>query len=261
VERNPQTQELIVSGMGQLHIEIIIAKLKKAFGVDVILHQPQVPYLETIKGKADVEGKYKKQSGGRGQFGYVKIKFEPLERGKEFEFANDIFGGSVPKNYIPAVEKGLQEARKKGFLAGFPMVDFRASLYDGKYHPVDSSDMAFQIAASMAFKAGMDAAKPILLEPVMNVEVVAPSQYMGDIMGNLSSKRGKPQGSEQAGDMITIRAQVPLSEMLTYQNDLNSITGGQGSFSMEMAHYEEVPVQIAEKIIAERKKDTVAEED
>lgn len=254
VERAAQTQELLVSGMGQLHIEIIIAKMKKVYGVDVILHPPRVPYLETIKGTADVEGKYKKQSGGRGQFGDVFMKFEPLERGKDFEFANDIFGGSVPRNYIPSVEKGIQEARMKGYLAGFPMIDFKASLYDGKYHPVDSSDMAFQIAASMAFKAGMELAKPILLEPVMNVEIIAPTQYMGDLMGNLSSRRGKPQGSEAVGEMITIKAQVPMAEMLTYQNDLNSITGGQGSFSMEFDHYEEVPAQIAEKIIAAHKK-------
>ncbi len=260
VERNPQTSELIVSGMGQLHIEIIMSKLKKDFGVEAILHPPQVPYLETIKGKADVEGKYKKQSGGRGQFGVVKVRFEPTERGEDFEFVDEIFGGSVPRNYIPAVEKGLQEARKKGFLAGCPMIDFRAVLYDGKYHPVDSSDMAFQIAASMAFKQGMEKAKPILLEPIMNVEIVAPSQYMGDIMGNLSSKRGKPQGSDQAGDMVTIRAQVPMAEMLTYQNDLNSITGGQGSFTMEMAHYEEVPAQVAEKVIASKKRDEEEEE-
>lgn len=254
VERSAQTQELLVSGMGQLHIEIVIAKMKKVFGVDVILHPPRVPYLETIKGTADVEGKYKKQSGGRGQFGDVFMKFEPLERGKDFEFVDDIFGGSVPRNYIPSVEKGIQEARLKGYLAGYPMIDFKAILYDGKYHPVDSSDMAFQIAASLAFKAGMELAKPILLEPVMNVEIIAPTQYMGDLMGNLSSRRGRPQGSETAGEMITIKAQVPMAEMLTYQNDLNSITGGQGSFSMEFDHYEEVPAQIAEKIIAANKK-------
>jgi elongation factor G len=259
VERAAQTQELLVSGMGQLHIEIIIAKMKKVYGVDVILHPPRVPYLETIKGTADVEGKYKKQSGGRGQFGDVFMKFEPLERGKDFEFSNDIFGGSVPRNYIPSVEKGIQEARMKGYLAGFPMIDFKASLYDGKYHPVDSSDMAFQIAASMAFKAGMELAKPILLEPVMNVEIIAPTQYMGDLMGNLSGRRGRPQGSEAVGEMITIKAQVPMAEMLTYQNDLNSITGGQGSFSMEFDHYEEVPAQIAEKIIAAHKKKQVEE--
>jgi elongation factor G len=260
IERTTQTQELLVSGMGQLHIEIIIAKLKKNYGVDVILHPPRVPYLETIKGTADVEGKYKKQSGGRGQFGYVKMKFEPLERGKDFEFSNDIFGGSVPRNYIPSVEKGIQEARIKGYLAGFPMIDFKASLYDGKYHPVDSSDLAFQIAASFAFKAGMEVAQPILLEPIMNVEIIAPTQFMGDLMGNLSGRRGRPQGSEQIGEMIAIKAQVPMAEMLTYQNDLNSITGGQGSFSMEFDHYEEVPAQIAEKVIATHKKKQVEEE-
>jgi len=260
IERTTQTQELLVSGMGQLHIEIIIAKLKKNYGVDVILHPPRVPYLETIKGTADVEGKYKKQSGGRGQFGYVKMKFEPLERGKDFEFSNDIFGGSVPRNYIPSVEKGIQEARLKGYLAGFPMIDFKASLYDGKYHPVDSSDLAFQIAASFAFKAGMEVAQPILLEPIMNVEIIAPTQFMGDLMGNLSGRRGRPQGSEQIGEMISIKAQVPMAEMLTYQNDLNSITGGQGSFSMEFDHYEEVPAQIAEKVIATHKKKHEEEE-
>jgi len=261
IERTTQTQELLVSGMGQLHIEIIIAKLKKNYGVDVILHPPRVPYLETIKGTADVEGKYKKQSGGRGQFGYVKMRFEPLERGKDFEFSNDIFGGSVPRNYIPSVEKGIQEARLKGYLAGFPMIDFKASLYDGKYHPVDSSDLAFQIAASFAFKAGMEVAQPILLEPIMNVEIIAPTQFMGDLMGNLSGRRGRPQGSEQIGEMISIKAQVPMAEMLTYQNDLNSITGGQGSFSMEFDHYEEVPAQIAEKVIATHKKKHEEEEE
>ncbi len=253
--RDIQTKELVISGNGQLHIEIIVSRLKRKFNVDVVLKPPKIPYLETIKGKADVESKYKKQTGGRGQYGHVKIKLEPLPRGKDFEFKDEIFGGAIPKNYIPSVEKGIQEARQKGVVAGYPTVDFRVILYDGSYHEVDSSDMAFKIAASMAFKKGVKEAKPTLLEPIMNVEISAPEEYLGDIMGNLNGRRGKPLGTEQRGKMSIIKAQVPLAEMLDFEPALTSITGGRGSYTMEFSHYEEVPAQIQQKIIEQAKKE------
>lgn len=249
ITRDAQTHEMLVSGNGQMHLEVLVAKLKRRFGVEVILHPPKVPYRETIKGKADVQGRYKRQSGGRGQYGDCKARFEPLPRGKEFEFANEIFGGSIPRNYIPAVEKGIQEARVKGFLAGYPMVDFKVILYDGSYHPVDSSDMAFKIAGSLAFKKAMEQAHPTLLEPVMNVEIYAPEQFMGDLMGDLNGRRGRVQGMEPRGSLNVIKASVPMSEMLNYEQTLNSTTGGRGSYHMEYSHYEEVPAQLQPKII------------
>ncbi len=248
-ERDSETKELILSGNGQLHVEVLMSKLKKQYGVEVILKTPKIPYRETIKGTADVQGKYKKQTGGRGQYGDVKIKMEPLPRGEDFEFVDQIFGGAIPKNFIPAVEKGIQEARKKGVLAGYPTVDFRVILYDGSYHPVDSSDLAFQIAASMAFKKGAKMAKPTLLEPIMKVEIVVPEQYMGDIMGNLNGRRGRILGTEMKGKKAVIKAYVPMAEMLTFEPDLTSITGGRGTYRMEFSHYDEVPAQIQEKII------------
>jgi len=251
IERDPETNELIISGNGQLHVEIITERLKKRFNVDVVLKPPKIPYKETIKGRADVQGKYKKQTGGRGQYGDVKIKMEPLPRGKDFEFEDKIFGGAIPKNYIPSIEKGIQEARKKGVVAGYPAVDFKVILYDGSYHEVDSSDIAFKIAASMAFKKGMKQAKPILLEPIMSVEVYTQEAYMGDIMGNLNGRRGKMQGMEQRGNLRIIKALVPMSEMLDFEPTLTSITGGRGSFVMEFSHYEEVPPQIQQKIVSE----------
>ncbi len=254
-KRDAQTKELVISGNGQLHIEVIVSKLKKRFGVDVLLKPPKIPYLETIKGKADIESKYKKQTGGRGQYGHVKIKLEPLPRGKDFEFVDDIFGGAIPKNYIPSVEKGIQEARQKGIIAGYPVVDFKVVLYDGSYHEVDSSDMAFKIAASMAFKKGVKDAKPTILEPIMNVEIYAPEDQLGDVMGNLNGRRGKPLGTEQRGKMSIIKAQVPLAEMLDFEPTLTSITGGRGSYTMEFSHYEEVPAQIQQKIIEQAKKE------
>jgi elongation factor G len=251
IERDPETSQLLISGNGQLHVEIITDRLKKRYNVDVLLKPPKISYKETIKGRSDVQGKYKKQTGGRGQYGDVKIKMEPLARGKDFEFEDKIFGGSVPRNYIPSIEKGLVEAKKKGILAGYPVVDFKAILYDGSYHEVDSSDIAFKIAASMAFKKGMKEAKPTLLEPIMNVEVYTPDTYMGDIMGNLNGRRGKVTGMEQKGNNRILKAQVPMSEMLDFEPTLTSITGGRGSFLMEFSHYEEVPAQLQQKIIAE----------
>jgi elongation factor G len=251
IERDAETGQLLISGNGQLHVEITTEKLKKRYNVDVLLKPPKIPYRETIKGRSDVQGKYKKQTGGRGQYGDVKIKMEPLARGTDFEFEDKIFGGAIPKNYIPAIEKGIQEARKKGVLAGYPTVDFKVILYDGSYHEVDSSDLAFKIAASMAFKKGAKEAKPTLLEPIMNVEVYTPENYLGDIMGNLNGRRGRLQGVEQKGNMRIIKAVVPMAEMLDFEPTLTSITGGRGSFVMEFSHYEEVPAQIQQKIIAE----------
>ncbi|MDD8030594.1 MAG: elongation factor G [Acidobacteriota bacterium] len=251
IERDPETAQLLISGNGELHVRIITEKLKTRFNVDVELKPPKIPYRETIKGRSDVQGKYKKQTGGRGQYGDCKIKMEPLSRGQDFVFEDKIFGGAIPKNFIPSIEKGIQEARKKGVLAGYPVVDFKVILYDGSYHEVDSSDIAFKIAASMAFKKGMKEAKPTLLEPVMNVEIYTPETYMGDIMGVLNGRRGRVQGMEQKGNMRILKAQVPMAEMLDFEPTLTSITGGRGSFIMEFSHYEEVPAQIQQKIINE----------
>lgn len=251
IERDSETNELIISGNGQLHVEIIADRLKKRYNVDVVLKPPKIPYKETIKGRSDVQGKYKKQTGGRGQYGDVKIKMEPLARGKDFEFEDKIFGGTIPKNFIPSIEKGIKEAKKKGVVAGYPTMDFKVVLYDGSFHEVDSSDIAFKIAASMAFKKGMKEAKPTILEPIMNVEVYTPEAYMGDLMGNLNGRRGKVQGMEQKGNLRIIKAQVPMAEMLDFEPSLTSITGGRGSFLMEFSHYEEVPSHLQQKIIQE----------
>jgi elongation factor G len=260
-KREPQTKEFLMSGQGQMHVEMAVARLRKRYGVEVLLHPPKVPYRETIKGKADVQGKHKKQSGGHGQYGDCKIKMEPLPRGGDFEFVNEIFGGAIPRNFIPAVEKGIQEARQKGVLAGFPTVDFRVILYDGSYHDVDSSEMAFKIAGSLAFKKGIKEAKPILLEPVMNVEVQGPDEFAGDLMGDLNSRRGRVQGMEVRGHITVIKAQVPLAEMLSYASDLTSKTGARGSYTMEFSHYDEVPGHLADKVIANAKAGTTGEEE
>src|SRR5262245_53024266 len=244
---------MLVSGMGQLHVEVVVARLKRRFGVEVLLHPPKVPYRETIKAKAEVQGKYKKQSGGRGQFGDCWIIMEPLPRDKDFEFVDKIFGGAIPKNYIPAVEKGIQEARKHGILAGFPTVNFKVTVFDGSYHPVDSSEMAFKIAGSMAFKKGMEQAKPVLLEPVMHVDIFAPAEYMGAITGDLSGRRGRMQGMDSSGNIQIIRASVPLAEMLNYAPSLTSMTGGRGYYEMNFDHYDEVPSHLSQKIIEEHK--------
>jgi elongation factor G len=252
--RDEQTKEFLISGQGQLHVEIVVSKLKKKYGVDVILHPPKVPYRETITKAADAHGRHKKQSGGHGQFADCKITVEPLPRGADFEFVDEIFGGSIPRQYIPAVEKGIQDARKKGYLAGFPMVDFRVRLKDGQYHDVDSSEMAFKIAGSLAYQQAMEAARATLLEPIMHVDISAPAEYIGDIMGDLNARRGRVEGVDADGDAQTVKARVPLSEMLTYGSTLRSITQGRGSFHMESSHYEEVPRNLQEKIITEHKK-------
>ena len=258
--RDPQTQEFLLGGNGQQHLEIIVSRLKKRYNVDVELKSPQIPYRETIRGKAQVQGRHKKQTGGHGQFGDCRIRMEPLERGKDFEFANEIFGGAIPKTYIPAVEKGIIEAASAGYLAGFPVVDFKVSLYDGQYHDVDSSELAFKLAGRKAFRAAMAVANPALLEPIMKVEVITPSDFAGDLMGDLNSRRGRIQGMDSKGSSQLIRAQVPMSEMLTYANELTSMTQGRGSFSMEMDHYDFVPHQVAEKVIAAAKREREGDE-
>ncbi|MCK4760632.1 MAG: elongation factor G [Candidatus Aminicenantes bacterium] len=253
--RDPQTKELVISGNGQLHVELVVNKLKKRYGVEVEMKPPRIPYLETISGKADVNIKHKKQSGGRGQYGHVMIKMDPQPRGSGFVFEDTIFGGSIPKNYIPAVEKGIREVIHSGILAGYQVVDFKVNLYDGSYHDVDSSDMAFKIAASKAFKQGMKEAKPTLLEPIVKVEVVTPEEFMGDINGNLSGRRGKIQGMSSKGKNTIINAMVPMVEMLDFNPNLISITGGRGSYFMEFDHYEEVPAHLQTRIIADARKE------
>jgi elongation factor G len=259
--RDPQTREFLLAGSGQQHVEIVVSRLKKRYNVDVTLKAPKIPYRETIRGHADVQGRHKKQTGGHGQFGDCWIKMEPLPRGSEFEFKNEIFGGSIPKNYIPAVEKGIVEAAANGFLAGYPMVDFRVTVYDGSYHDVDSSELAFKLAARKAFKNAMQQAKPSLLEPVMNVEIQAPVEYAGDLMGDLNGRRGRIAGMDTKGATQIIKAQVPMAEMLNYQNDLTSMTQGRATFSMEFDHYDFVPQLQADKIIAAAKAAKTGEEE
>jgi elongation factor G len=251
--RDPQTKELLLSGQGQLHIEVTVAKLKRRFGVDVNLKPPRIPYRETIKASTEAHGRHKKQTGGHGQFGDCKIKVEPLARGADFEFVDDIFGGSIPRQFVPAVEKGIQDARTRGYLAGYPMVDFRVTVYDGSYHDVDSNELSFKLAGSLAFKDAMTRARPTILEPIMNVEVYAPSDFAGDLMGDLNGRRGRIAGMDTRGVMTIIKAQVPMSEMLTYEQHLTSATGGRGTYHMEYSHYDEVPAHLQTKIIAAAK--------
>ena len=251
LDRVAETKEILLSGLGQIHVETILDKLKRKFGVEAQLNTPKVPYRETIKGKTRVQGKHKKQTGGHGQFGDCWRQIEPLPRGKGFEFVDAIVGGVIPKTYIPAVEKGIVEASQKGVLAGFPAVDFKVTLDDGSYHQVDSSEMAFKIAGSLAFKKAVEGANPTLLEPIMKVTVTTPEDYMGDIMGDLNGRRGRVLGMDNAGKNQVINAQVPMAEFLSYASDLRSMTGGRGMFTMEFSHYDEVPAQIAEKIIEE----------
>jgi len=253
--RNTETHELVISGMGDLHIEIVLDRLKKRYGVEIDMSVPKVAYKETIKTKAEGHEKYKKQSGGRGQYGEVFLKVEPLERGKGFEFVDQVVGGAIPRNFIPAVEKGIVGAMEEGVLSGNHVVDVRAILYDGSFHDVDSSEMSFKIAGSKAFKDACSKAKMILLEPIMSVDIHIPSQYMGDITGSLNSKRGRIMGMEEEGDLKKITAQVPIAEMFKFSNELRSITGGRGSFEMDFSHYEEVPALIAQKVIDLAKKD------
>jgi elongation factor G len=254
LERVAETKEILLSGLGQIHVETIIEKLKRKFGVEAQLNTPKVPYRETIKGKARVQGKHKKQTGGHGQFGDCWIQIEPLPRGKGFEFVDSIVGGVIPKQYIPAVEKGIVESAQKGVLAGVPTVDFKITLDDGSYHAVDSSEMAFKIAGSLAFKKAVEQASPTLLEPIMKLTVTTPEDFMGDIMGDLNGRRGKVLGMDNAGKNQVINAQVPMAEFLSYASDLRSMTGGRGMFTMEFSHYDEVPAQIVDKIIEEANK-------
>ena len=251
--RDPQTKEFLIAGTGQQHIEVVVSKMKKRYHAEVVLKAPKVPYRETIRGKADVQGRHKKQTGGHGQYGDCKIKMEPLPRGAEFEFVNDIFGGAIPRNFIPAVEKGIKDAAARGYLAGYPVVNFRAILYDGSYHDVDSNDLSFQMAGRIAFRKAMETAKPTLLEPIMTVEITIPDEFAGTIMGDLNSRRGRIQGMDNKAGNTIVKAEVPMAEMLTYGADLTSMTQGRGSFSMEMHHYDTVPQQLQEKIIEKAK--------
>jgi elongation factor G len=249
IERDPESREIIVSGSGQLHIEVVVERLKRKYGVEVELKAPKVPYRETIKGRAEAQGRLKKQSGGRGQFADTWIKIEPLPRGTGFEFVDEIVGGAVPRQYIPAVEKGIREAMPRGILTGSPVVDFRITLFDGSYHDVDSSEMAFKIAASMGFKDALAKARPILLEPIMQLEVTVPDEAMGDVIGDLNSRRGKVLGVDPKPPNQVIRAEVPMAEVLKYAPDLRSMTSGRGDFHMSFAHYEEVPPHLSERVI------------
>lgn len=260
VSRDPQTKEFIISGMGQIHVEVIVDRMKRKFGTEVILKTPKIPYKETIKGSTKVQGKYKRQSGGRGQYGDTWLEIEPLPKGGGFEFVDKIVGGVIPRQYIPAVEKGILGAMEEGILAGYPVTDVKVTLYDGSFHAVDSSEMAFKIAASMGFKKGFMECKPTLLEPIMKVSVVVPEESMGDIMGDLNSRRGRIQGIDTKGRYQIIRAEVPMAEMLKYAPDLISMTGGRGSFTMEFSHYDEVPAHLIDKIVAEAKKEKETEE-
>ena len=251
--RDPQTHELLLAGQGQLHIEVTVAKLKRRFGVEVNLKPPRIPYRETITASTEAHGRHKKQTGGHGQFGDCKIRVEPLPRGSDFEFVDDIFGGAIPRQFVPAVEKGIQDARMRGFLAGYPMVDFRATVFDGSYHAVDSNELSFKMAGSLAFKDAMARARPTILEPIMQVEVYTPSDFAGDLMGDLNGRRGRIAGMDTRGTMTVIKAQVPMAEMLTYEQHLTSATGGRGTYHMEFSHYEEVPQHQQAKIIAAAK--------
>ncbi len=252
IGKNTETREMLLTGMGEMHLEIVQEKLNRKFGVGVNMRAPKIPYRESLRKPVQVEGKHKKQSGGHGQYGHVWLKIEPLE-GKEFEFTEEIFGGSVPRQYFPAVEKGIREAMAEGVVAGYPVTDVRVTLYDGSYHTVDSSEMAFKLAAILAFKKGAELAKPTILEPIMNVEVTVPETFMGDVIGDLNGKRGRVLGMEPTGKLQTIKAQVPLAEMMRYAIDLKSFTQGRGSFKMEFAQYEEVPAKICEGIVAAAK--------
>ncbi|MEE8541746.1 MAG: elongation factor G [Desulfobacterales bacterium] len=254
LSRNTETKEILLSGRGQIHIEATVEKLKRKFNVEVVLNIPKVPYKETIKRKVRAQGKHKKQTGGHGQYGDCWIDMEPLPRGRGFEFVDAVVGGAIPKTYIPAVEKGINETCHRGTLAGFPCVDFKVTLNDGSFHSVDSSEMAFKIAGSLAFRKAAAEADPVLLEPIMKVSIITPEDFMGDIMGDLNSRRGKVLGMDNKGKNQIINAQVPMAEFLTYAPDLNSITGGRGTFFMEFSHYDEVPAHISQKVIEETNK-------
>ena len=251
--RDPQTHELLLSGQGQLHIEVTVAKLKKRFGVEVNLKLPRIPYRETITASTEAHGRHKKQTGGHGQFGDCKIRMAPLPRGGDFVFEDDIFGGSIPRGFVPAIEKGIQETRMRGYLAGYPVVDFKVTVYDGSYHDVDSNEMSFKMAGRLAFKDAMTRCRPTILEPVMLVEVVSPSDFAGDLMGDLNGRRGRISGMDTRGSSTVIKAQVPMVEMLSYEQQLTSMTGGRGGYHMEFSHYDEVPSHLQTKIIEKSK--------
>jgi elongation factor G len=251
LSRDEETGDILVSGMGQLHIEISVERAKRRYKTEILLKTPKVPYRETIKGKAQVQGRHKKQSGGRGQFGDCWVEFEPLGRGEGYQFEDAVVGGVVPRQYIPAVDKGIQEAAVRGYIAGYPMVDFKAKLYDGSYHTVDSSEMAFKVAGSLAFKKAMETCRPTLLEPIVTLTISIPDEFMGDVIGDLSSRRGKVLGSDSQSGITEIKANAPMNEVLRYAPDLRSMTGGQGVFTMEFSHYEEAPAPVAEKVTAE----------
>jgi len=259
--RDPQTNEFLIAGAGQPHIEAIVSRLKKRYHAEVTLKAPKVPYLETIRGKAEAHGRHKKQSGGHGQFGDCKIRMEPLPRGGGFEFANEVFGGAIPRNFIPAIEKGIVETAARGYLAGYPVVDFKVTVFDGSYHDVDSNELSFKTAGRLAFKNGMEQCKPCLLEPVMKVEIEAPDEFAGALMGDLNSRRGRVGGMESKGRTTVINAQVPMAEMLTYGTQLTSMTQGKGSYRMEVDHYDIVPQLVADKILANAKRPVDEEEE
>ena len=259
--KDPQTNEFILAGMGETHVEVAVEKLKRVYGVEVELRTQKIAYLETLKGKAEAQGKHKKQTGGRGQYGDCWIRLEPQPRGKGFEYVDGIVGGSIPRQYIPAVEKGIVERMGKGVIAGYPVVDVKATVFDGSFHNVDSSEMAFKIAGSLAFKKAALAAKPVLLEPIAEMEVVIPEENVGDIIGDLNQRRGRVLGVDALGKSQIVRCQVPLAEVLRYSSDLRSITSGRGQFTMKVSHYEEVPAVIAEKVISESKKEMGEEEE
>jgi elongation factor G len=259
--RDPMTNEFLIAGAGQPHIETIVSRLKKRYHAEVMLKAPKVPYRETIRGKAEAQGRHKKQTGGHGQFGDCKIRMEPLPRGGGFEFGNEVFGGAVPRNFIPAIEKGIVESAARGYLAGFPVVDFKATVYDGSYHDVDSNEMSFKMAGRLAFRKCMESCKPCLLEPVMKVEIEAPDEFAGALMGDLNGRRGRVGGMESKGRTTVINAQVPMAEMLTYGTILTSMTQGKGSYRMEMDHYDIVPQLVAEKILANAKRPVEEEEE
>ncbi|HTJ31274.1 MAG TPA: EF-Tu/IF-2/RF-3 family GTPase, partial [Acidobacteriaceae bacterium] len=259
--RDADTHEFLVAGAGQQHIEAIVSKLKRRYHTEVTLKAPKVPYRETIRGKAEAQGRHKKQSGGHGQFGDCKIRLEPLGRGAGFQFGNEIFGGAIPRQFVPAVEKGIIETALRGYLAGYPVVDFKATVYDGSYHDVDSNELSFKVAGRKAFRAAMEQAKPCLLEPVMKVEIEAPDEFAGALMGDLNGRRGRVQGMQSRGKTTVVAAEVPMAEMLSYGTTLTSLTQGRGSFHMEMAHYDFVPAAVAEKILANAKKPVEAEEE
>jgi len=250
VHRDPETGEQIIAGLSQVHVEVIVDRMKRRFGAEVNLKPPRVPYQETIKSTAKAQGRYKKQTGGRGQFGDCHIEIAPLSQGSGFEFVNKIKGGVIPSSFIPAVEKGVNEAMKQGVVAGYPLRDVRVTLYDGSFHSVDSSEMAFKIAGSMAFKKAAEQAQPTLLEPIMQASVVVPEDAVGDVIGDLNGRRGRPLGMEPKGSMTEIKAEVPMAELLTYAPDLRSITGGRGEYTMEFLRYEEVPAHLAQKVIS-----------